>query len=794
MVKRCRSLQAQLLCSGVLALCLCPQSRSAAQETGRLSIPLRAIGAPLPREVNVGLFGNGDELLWSGHVSPIQETGMISAPLLPGAKELQIRAKGFADTKIPISQAPLGLALEALSSLILRVEPRPKATSGPLAPPVLWSFKPRPKPSVRHARGNWNILGDAEFLLPPGAVLILFDDGQHPPWFLRDIDLPPGKSTSISLANPPRPHVRSFRVEDMSGKPVANATLSSVPRKQQIFQTLMASWVAYRKFSSGSDGNINMDRLPAETPDRWRFEAKEHRPTVISDPGDQPQDDGRPQTVRLRPLPEIHVSVVSDFRIDRDFPLRIVRVDLSSPTSLEELSSRIKGDTVWQGRLSERAEKVIRVERAGTYRVELDIDGQGAYAEARVDDLLTAPDTLSIPVRLSKRRIRGVVKIEGEPQPDVRVEAYPALAVLGPGISPLNSTATTQAGLFELSVLQADRVRIQARPSSRPPKTVSVDLTSGDADDVEVLFTGRLIRIHVTSVATGSPIEGATVGLMFAPKSGTSPLSSTIVTSSDGIAVFSDFAEGQLDVVADAQGFSPRRERRVLAPKPEDDDIDLRLRPETPFRIRVQDAQSMPLAGADIVRPFNLYFSAPRQSPLMSLAVTDSAGEVTFPKLFGEPVPIFVIAKGFQIETGRLPEEAPPAGEEGPDPNVLTFTLTPVRIGPDLLILGPDRQTRKDPVLLFVRDGVEIPLTIFRLYARLTGVNLRGLLSSDASGGIHVQDCFGPGIYAVYGLSPANEKANPSEDVRDYLGMVQLPLREPTQLRWETPRPGFSGH
>jgi hypothetical protein len=205
-----------------------------------------------------------------------------------------------------------------------------------------------------------------------------------------------------------------------------------------------------------------------------------------------------------------------------------------------------------------------------------------------------------------------------------------------------------------------------------------------------------------------------------------------------------------------------------------------------PFRIRVVDEFAAPVSRAEVFVERDPHVRRPRQCPLRSLGRTDEGGELVLEELTGERTPAYVVAPGLTAQALWLPGNADPDGS--PDANTAEVVTTHHTAAPGIRVLGAGGAFREDAVLIFERNGIEVPFSVISRAAEANGLRPEALFQrGDLS--IHYHELLAPGRYSVEALSPRPGAAgDPTQDVKDSLGAITLPPDATIDLFWKEDR------
>ena len=145
-----------------------------------------------------------------------------------------------------------------------------------------------------------------------------------------------------------------------------------------------------------------------------------------------------------------------------------------------------------------------------------------------------------------------------------------------------------------------------------------------------------------------------------------------------------------------------------------------------------------------------------------------------------------MVGAGLTAQAFWLPGHPDPEG--GLDGNTAEVVMAHHAAAPGIRVLGASGALREDAVLVFERNGIEVPFSVISLAADANGLG-HGALFQRGDRAIHYHELLAPGRYSVEALSPRpGAPGDPTQDVKDVLGIVTLPPAVPIDLAWKEDR------
>ena len=760
---------------GTLALLSFALRLSAAESPGS-GVPIRWLGGPpaaLLRVERLDLsnrVANAYDIASPGSFVELQDGGK--------GEKYRFTAAGFVPADVRRDRLAYGVLLRAFGSVLLQW---PRDSRSP-APTTLTLHVVEDRADPRGVTRTVPASRHGEYTVPtpPGTWHLLIDAGSGAPTIVEGLRVGSGETLRVPLSSPGPARIETYSVADAAGKPIAGAELRWAESQGSPANALFARWIASRGLRTGRDGLLRIDRLPLSA-HSWAVRAVGFRPRTV----DVRSRDARlaqdPALVRigLRPLPSLRIHLkrptgesgsafVSVWRIRPRGS--VPGVDSSEPPA-------------WRGEIS--SEAIAPGLSGGLYRAEVSLPGIVAAAERTIDESNDADDFQDLTVDVLRKLVRGKVTRSERPVPGVEVEAVPNDPTIGATTTRLARTKTGADGAFVLSFSYRGIVSITAS-TEVASKTKIVDLIADSEADASFDLRPGSIVLRAVDGKNGEPIAGAELATEFVPLGEFSEGIRMGSTDSTGQLRLEDLSDGLLKVTARAQGFATRIVRDIPVAGDADAAVPIELTRKVPFRIRVVDEFSAPVSNAEILVERDPHIRRPRICPLRSLGRTDDGGEIVLDELTGERTPAYAIAAGMSAQAFWLPGESDPDG--GPDANTVDVVTAHHRTAPGIRVTGAGGGFREDAVLVFVRNGIEIPFSVISRAAQVNGLSPEVLFQrGDRS--IHYHELLAPGRYAVEVLSPhPSAEGDPTRDVKDLLGTVLLPPDSMVELLWREDR------
>ncbi len=744
----------------------------------QIRLSLRWVGRSASKSIRVVGAGVKGIRTFDQILTPHADT--IVLPVEESMTELTLTAPGFDVVTLPRAQWRQPVTFNALATLQIRL-PRPvRATN----PPLLVA---RSQDGRREMRADTSSPSPSvvAFVLPPDRWDVLFDDGESAPAIIPDLALLPGEARSLASPISQRGHAETIRLRPPPGD-VTRITVNWVSAGSTASGRLVALWLESRTLRPDASGNVVVDRLP-EVPHSWNVRVAGYRPAEVNAREISRAQGDRFFDIALRTLPKLVVSAKSDSPLagDVNVVLKKITENVTSANALE-VTRRGSETIVWRGDLAQGNSVEIPISESGHYRAEGKAAGLWAYGEKDVD--VATAENPSLTVVFASRVVRGRVLRGDQPAADAAIRIIPFARIMGQESTTLGETISSADGSYALTVGCACHVYVSASLPDGTRRGGSVEAKEPETL-FDIVFRGGTVAVTLRDRSSGRPIPGL-LDASFESLAG-EHRSETKPTDEFGKASFGDLEDGTLTIAGRAEGHS-RKQLLVDALGTETRNLEIDLDKAAPFRVAVRDLRGEGIPNAQVMVPVHPRRMAPRLAPLRSLGVTDGQGELVLEELAGEMLPVYVFAPGFTVQTALLPASADPSADE--KTNTLTLTLSPFVSGPGLKVLGKLGVPRRDAILLFVRNGMEIPISVLRQAAAANGLSIESLMQPDMNSEVHACDLLSPGSYVVLALSPGGDAANrydPYKDVKDMIGIIGVPMTTGVSLAWQQDRPGF---
>ena len=696
-----------------------------------------------------------------------------------GTRYVRVVAPHFSPLEVRRERLAFGLSMDAVARVAL-------PAGADRQPSRLTAFARR-RGGPETLRLTATGLNSSTLEIPWGDWLLLVDNGLDAPAVITNIQLAPGEERRMSRIDYPRSRVTRFRVVTADGNPAAGAHISWNGGVKSDEAALLAKWFEGRSWLTDKSGHATVDRL-APYPHAWRVEIDGMRPTEVRPARtsiDQPAID-----VVLQALPTLHITVGEKSAAKRDINVVVQRISENPDRATVSLASGPSVvRTIWQNVMEPGGEADVQLHDGGLYRAIASLAGSVAVHDLRI---ALADGVLQYHVNLSfsGRRVFGKVSLGGKPAEGARVTLFPRDRVITPQTVRLAEMLVGGDGEFELKPSYTGGMYLTAELPDGTTRRETVDAGEGSDAEVNIDLHRASLAIVVSDSHTGTPLEAAQVLFEFSPLGQGGGGVVARLTDEQGRVLVRDLQEGSMAVRISAQGYAPTRLHDVVVQDDVNPELAVGLERETAFRIRINDTGSNPVEGAEILRLQAPLVWNPRRAPLEFVGRTDGAGECVLDELFGEPTLIYVVRRGYSVQTGMLPSWGIPG--QGPEQNTLELILWPYVSGAGLRVLGKSGETRSDALLLFTKAGVDVPISVLVRATEENGLAVPDVLLSDRQGLVHAGDLLAPGLYQVSALYPGIPGSSRiQDDRRDVIGAVQLPLTSEAILRWGESRPSF---
>lgn len=762
---------------GTLVVTLSALRLSAADS---MRVPVRWIGAAPAAVVRVEGLDSSNRVTDAFDAVPV--SSYLDIPPSPNARKYRFSAGGFVPADLGRDLLAFGVLLRAFGAVIVEVPPG-SASASPAPQAVTIHVVENRLPDPRGVTRTVTAFrrGEYSFPTPPGTWHLLIDDGAGAPRVVEGVRVEPGETRRIRLQKPAPAHGEICSVTDSTGKALPGAELGWGEPSASPANALFARWIVSRNLRTARDGRVRIDRLPPSA-HAWAIRLTGFRPKKV----DVPARDARfPRqaegfvAVRLRPLPTLRIHVNGRAPESRAAPLSLWRI-ASRPRGPAAPSN---DQPVWKGEIVRDAAAPRLA--GGLYRVEVAIDGIVAVAEKTVDDSDEADDFQDLTVEPVRKVVNGRVTRSDGPVAGAPVEAVPADSSITPATTRLARSKTASDGSFTLSFSYRGIVSITVSTDGAS-KTKNVDLIGDDEADADFEFRPARVVLQALDGKTGAPLAAAELATEFVPAGKFSEGIRVATTDAAGELKLDDLSDGLLKVTARAKGYATRVLRDVPVAPDGETAVPVELTRNAPFRIRVVDEFSAPVSRAEILVERDPHVRRPRQCPLKSLGRTDEGGELVLEELTGERTPAYVVGTGLTAQAFWLPGTADPGGDS--ERNTADVVTAHHVAGPGIRVVGAGGALREDAVLVFERNGIEVPLSVLSRAAELNALRPETLFQRGDRA-IHYHELLAPGRYAVEALSPRpGAEGDPTRDVKDPLGTVVLPPDSTVDLLWKENR------
>lgn len=741
-------------------------------------VSIRWMGSPPPQTYQVTFLDDRRAEVTSFQV----QTALAAAPwAIPAAtRYVRVSARHFRSVEVRRDRLAFGLSVDALARISFPADSEPNGN------PVHVFARQRGGSETLSLLATAGAVAAVE--IPPGEWVLLVDDRVGAPALLQGLQVAPGEERRIVRVDHPRKSTTRFRIVTADRKPAIGARITWKPLVMTDEALLLGAWLGERSLVTDKNGVSTADRLPPY-PHTWVVEAEGFAPSVVKP--DRTLRDELTVDVVLRDLPQLAISVLGAPFTGGPISLVLQRIpEQVGPGGVPLETTPPLARTVWSQTLrAGEVTGIVRLREGGLYRA-IATSGVSVAANDIHVSLLDGPDKYNLNVSFRQRRIFGRVTVAEEPVPGAHVRLVPRDRVVTPGTLLLAAGTTGSDGGYELSASYPGDTYLEAELPNGDSKRQSI--VGGDADEAEVNvhFRKGSLAIVVTDSHTGERIEGAQILFEFTPTGQHVRGTSSRLTDEHGRALIGDLEDGSMGMKVWAQGYAQVRLRDVTILADANPDLSVGLERATAFRVKVRDTAGNPKGGAEVLKLESPRQWNPRRAPLDLIGRTDGAGEFVLEELFGEPTPIFVICEGYVVQIGTLPSWG--IADASPDANTLELVLWRYVPGVGLRVLGKAGDARSGALLLFTRDGIDVPISVLVRAAERNGLSVPNVLMADREGVLHAGDLLAPGQYLVSGLYPGVAGSTmPSDDRRDALGQIQLPLASDALLNWSEERPGF---
>jgi hypothetical protein len=761
---------------GALVLWLSTLRLSAAGSPS-VRVPVRWIGAAPASVVHVERLDSNNRAAGGLDVVPV--SSVLEIPDSFQAEKYRFSAAGFVPVDLDRNRLAYGVLLRAFGSVIVEIPFESRSSTPSTIAVHIVEDRPEPRGLTRNVPAFRR--GEYSFPTPPGTWHLLIDDGAGAPRIVEGVRIEPGETRRIRLQKPAPAHAEICSVTDSTGKPLPGAELRSGEPSTSPANALFARWIVSRNLRTARDGRVRIDRLPPAA-HSWAIRLAGFRPKRIAvaarDARFAKQSEGL-VAVRLRPLPTLRIHVNGRAPDSPAAPLSLWRI-ASRPGRAAAPST---DQPVWKG-------EIVRDAAAphlpgGLYRAEVAMGGIVAVAEKTVDDSDEADDFQDLTVEPVRKVVKGRVTRSDGPVAGVPIEAVPADSAITPATTRLARSKTAADGSFTLSFSYRGIVSITVTTEGAS-KTKNVDLIGDDEAGADFEFRPARVVLQAVDGKTGAPLAAAELATEFVPAGQFSEGIRVGTTDAGGELKLDDLSDGLLKVTARAKGYATRVLRDVPVAPDGETAVPVELTRSAPFRIRVADEFSAPVARAEILVERDPHVRRPRQCPLKSLGRTDEGGELVLDELTGERTPAYVVAPGLTAQAFWLPGAADPEGDS--ERNTADVVTSHHVAAPGIRVLGAGGALREDAVLVFERNGIEVPFSVLSRAAELNALRPDSLFD-HGDRAIHYHELLAPGRYAVEALSPRpGAEGDPTRDVKDMLGTVVLPPDSTVDLLWKENR------
>jgi hypothetical protein len=761
---------------GILASAFCALLLPAADSL-TIRVPIRWIGAAPASVVHVDRLDAAGNI--AGTLDTVPSGSVVELPPATGAAKYRFRADGFTPVDLVPERLPYGAILRAYGLVEIGMPERTDAAApGKLTVHVIENGKEQRGVTLTVEPGPG---GAYSFRCPPGVWHILIDDGAGEPRMAEGVRVPPGETARIPAAAANAGRARTFRVKDGHGVPVPEASFQWSAKPGTPADALLRKWVRSRGIRTSADGRVRIDRMPARL-QAWEVLARGFRTKSLEvrDGTEKTSSEREPPVeVSLRRLPSLDVRLRGAGEAARG-TLTLRRL----PRTVAETLGAHGVAPVWTGEIAPHV--VVPALTGGAYRAEARVNGLVAVADADVDESDAGADVQELVIEILRRVVTGRVAKAGSPAGGVSIEAVPADSTTSPDTSRLAADTTDVDGGYRLSFCYRGPVLIFAA-SGTASKAKEVDLSRATEAEANFDFRPGRLRLHAADAASGEPLPSVDLAIEFVPAGESSEGIRSGQTDAAGDFLVDDLREGFLKIKAQRAGYAGRVLRDIAAPADGESAVQVDLVRRASFRVRVLDEFGAAVSGAEVHVPQDLRALAPRLTPLKMLGRTNDAGELLLDDLRGEQSPAWAVASGYSAETFWLPASAEPGADV--ERNTADVVLTHYRIAPGIVLRSPAGRLRDDALVVFQKDGIEVPLSLLARAAWLNGQSPESVFQRGDHA-IHYHELLAPGTYVAEVLSPkAEADYDPAREFRDILGTVVLPLRRTAELLWKEDRP-----